>query len=91
LPSALRAIYNDDRVVEESEGWDCPRGCCRFCRRDSSIHYTAGSYDVVMVVEGSDEAVTSALLRLGSLGNIRTQTLRGISVEELKAIIGKTP
>jgi uncharacterized protein with GYD domain len=56
-----------------------------------SVHYTVGNYDIVTVVEGSDEAVTSALLKLGSLGNIRTQTLRAFSPEEMKTIITKMP
>jgi uncharacterized protein with GYD domain len=56
-----------------------------------SAHYTVGNYDLVTVVEGSDEAVTAALLKLGSLGNIRTQTLRGFSAEEMKTIISKMP
>jgi uncharacterized protein with GYD domain len=56
-----------------------------------SVHYTVGSYDIVTVVEGSDEAVTAALLKLGSLGNIRTQTMRAFSPEEIKGIIGKIP
>ncbi|MBC7944593.1 MAG: GYD domain-containing protein, partial [Burkholderiales bacterium] len=40
------------------------------------------------IVEGPDEAVTSALLKVGSLGNVRTQTLRGFSADEMKKIIG---
>ena len=56
-----------------------------------SAHYTVGAYDIVTVIEGSDEAVTSALLKLGSLGNIRTQTMRAFSPEEMKAIISKMP
>lgn len=56
-----------------------------------SVHYTVGAYDIVTVVEGSDEAVTSALLKLGSLGNIRTQTMRAFSPEEIKTIINKMP
>ena len=54
-----------------------------------SVHYTVGRYDLVLVVEGSDEAVTAALLKVGSLGNVRTETLRGFSVDEMKQIIGK--
>ena len=54
-----------------------------------SAYYTIGSYDNVVVVEGSDEAVASALLKLGSLGNVRTQTLRAFSVEEIKTIMNK--
>ena len=56
-----------------------------------SVHYTVGAYDIVTVVEGSDEAVTSALLKLGSLGNVRTQTMRAFSPEEIKAIVNKMP
>ena len=56
-----------------------------------SVHYTVGTYDLVTVIEGPDEAVTTALLKLGSLGNIRTQTLRAFSAEEMKAIITKMP
>jgi uncharacterized protein with GYD domain len=53
--------------------------------------YTVGAYDMVNVVEGSDEAVTAVLLKLGSLGNIRTQTLRAFSAEEMKSITAKMP
>ena len=56
-----------------------------------SVYYTVGNYDIVTVVEGTDEAVTSALLKLGSLGNVRTQTLRAFSPEEMKTIITKLP
>jgi uncharacterized protein with GYD domain len=56
-----------------------------------SVHYTVGNYDVVTVVEGTDEAVTSALLKLGSLGNVRTQTLRAFSPDEMKAMIARMP
>lgn len=56
-----------------------------------SAHYTVGSYDIVLILEGSDEAVTSALLKVGSLGNIRTQTLRAYSADEMKTIIGRMP
>jgi len=54
-----------------------------------SVHYTVGSYDIIVVMEGADEAVTSALLKLGSLGNIRTQTMRAFSPDEIKGIIRK--
>ena len=56
-----------------------------------SVHYTVGAYDIVTVVEGSDEAITSVLLKLGSLGNIRTQTMRAFSPDEMRSMIGKMP
>jgi uncharacterized protein with GYD domain len=42
-------------------------------------------------MEGSDEAVTTALLKVGSLGNVRTETLRGFSLDDMKKIIGEMP
>ncbi|MDH3287904.1 MAG: GYD domain-containing protein [Betaproteobacteria bacterium] len=56
-----------------------------------SVHYTVGHYDLVVILEGSDEAVTAALLKAGSLGNVRTETLRGFSTEEMKKIVGTMP
>lgn len=56
-----------------------------------SVYYTVGHYDIVVVTEGTDEAVTAALLKLGSLGNVRTQTLRAFSVDEMKKLVGNMP
>jgi len=51
-----------------------------------------GPYDLVIVVEAPDEeTVTAALLSLGALGNVRTQTLRSVSAEEMKRLIAKMP
>jgi uncharacterized protein with GYD domain len=49
--------------------------------------YTVGQYDMVVIVEGTDEAYTAAMLKAGALGNVRSQTLRGFSVDEIKKII----
>jgi uncharacterized protein with GYD domain len=56
-----------------------------------SAYWTVGNYDIVVIVEGPDEAVTSALLKVGSLGNVRSQTLRAFSADEMKRIITKMP
>jgi len=53
------------------------------------VYYTVGRYDMVTILEGSDEAATTALLKVGSLGNVRTEMMRGLSVEEMKEIVGK--
>ena len=55
------------------------------------VYYTMGHYDMVLIVEGSDEAAMTAMLKVGSLGNVRTETLRGFSVEEMRKIISKMP
>jgi uncharacterized protein with GYD domain len=51
-----------------------------------------GVYDVVLILEAPDDkAVAAALLGLASLGNVRTQTLRGFNSSEMKEIISKVP
>ena len=55
------------------------------------VYYTIGHYDMVLIMEGSDEAALTALLKVGSLGNVRTETLRGFSLEEIRKIVGKMP
>jgi uncharacterized protein with GYD domain len=46
---------------------------------------------ILLILEGTDEAVTTALLKVGSLGNVRSETLRGFSVDEAKRMIGNIP
>ena len=56
------------------------------------IYWTLGAYDVVLVADApNDEAVTAWTLGAGSLGNIRTQTMRAFSADELNKILAKIP
>lgn len=55
------------------------------------VYYTVGHYDMVLVVEGSDEAASAVLVQVGLLGEVRSQTLRGFSVDEMKKIISTMP
>ena len=55
------------------------------------IYWTLGHYDLVVVLEGDDEAVTSALLKVGSLGNVRSETLRAFSAADVGRILGNIP
>jgi uncharacterized protein with GYD domain len=55
-----------------------------------SIYWTQGQYDIVSAVEFPDEQSGMAqLLALGSLGAIRTETLRAFSESEMESIIRK--
>ena len=54
-----------------------------------SAYYTQGQYDMVVVLEGPEEAAMVSLLKLVSLGNARFETLRAFSVEEMKTFISK--
>jgi len=51
------------------------------------VYWTVGRHDVVVVMEGDDEAVTSTLLKIGSLGNVRSETLRAFSSTEMGRIL----
>ena len=54
------------------------------------LFWTLGQYDVVAIVEAADDVTMTALgLSVGTLGNMRTQTLRAFSEAEIKTIIGK--
>jgi len=53
--------------------------------------YTVGQHDMVLIVEGEEAAATAVLLKVGSLGNVRTQTLWAFSVDAMRNIIGQMP
>ena len=58
----------------------------------TGIYWTLGAFDGVIVLEAPDEArATAALLHLGSLGNIRTQTARAYDPAEMQKILGLLP
>jgi uncharacterized protein with GYD domain len=47
------------------------------------LFYTLGKYDFVMIVEvPSDEAIMAILLCLGSMGNVRTTTMKAWTESE---------
>lgn len=55
-----------------------------------SILWTLGAYDVVSTLDAPDDAAVTALgLSLGALGNVRTQTLRAFTRDEMNAILSK--
>lgn len=54
------------------------------------IYWTLGQYDVVLVMTApNDETVTSILLKAGSLGNLKSQTLRAFDETEMESILSK--
>jgi uncharacterized protein with GYD domain len=52
--------------------------------------YTLGEYDVVMVTEfPDDDTAAAAVLALGSLGNVRTKTMRAFTDGETAGIVAQ--
>jgi uncharacterized protein with GYD domain len=58
----------------------------------SGVYWTLGTFDGVIVCEAADEATaTAAMLHLGSLGNIKTQTARAFDAAEMQKVLGLLP
>ncbi|HJW45281.1 MAG TPA: GYD domain-containing protein [Lysobacter sp.] len=64
----------------------------KFGANMTHIFWTLGHYDLVTIIEASDEqAVTALMLSISSAGNIRTETLRAFDQEEMGGILAKVP
>ena len=54
------------------------------------IYWTLGEYDVVLTIEApKDEALAALMMKVGSLGNLRSQTLRAFNESEVEALVSK--
>jgi uncharacterized protein with GYD domain len=53
-----------------------------------SVYYTLGKHDIVAIVETpNDETMMSIILATGSLGNVRSETLKAFAMDEAAKII----
>ena len=56
----------------------------------TAVYWTLGQFDIAAIVDAKDDASANALLlSLGKLGNVRTQTLRAFSADEIGQILGR--
>jgi len=56
----------------------------------TAVYWTLGQFDTAAIVDAQDDASLNALLlSLGRLGNIRTQTFRAFSENEMGQILGR--
>ena len=83
----LRSVKDTTRradAVRESAG--------RFGVQMRDTYWTQGQYDLVITCEADDEQAISAFaLAVMSAGNVRFQTLRAFSREEMNSILQKLP
>lgn len=57
-----------------------------------AFYLVMGQYDAVVVSEAPDDETAAKLaLAIGSLGNIRTETLRAFAEDEFRKIIAALP
>ena len=54
------------------------------------IYWTLGSCDVVTICEAPDDETATALsISISSRGNVKTQTMRAFTADEMSKILGK--
>lgn len=64
----------------------------KFGTEMTQIYWTLGNYDLVAIIEASDDASATAFaLAIGAAGNIRTQTLRAFDRDEMNGILARLP
>lgn len=56
------------------------------------FYLVMGRYDIVLIVEAPDDrTMAKATLAVGSLGNVRTETLRAFTEDEYRKVIADLP
>jgi uncharacterized protein with GYD domain len=56
--------------------------------RFKDIYWTLGGHDIVAILEApDDESAAAALLAVAAGGNIRSQTMRAFSADEMRGVI----
>ena len=64
----------------------------KHCVMLKEAYWTIGSYDGVVILESPDEeAAVAMVLALGSLGNVRSETLRAFDRSQIESILDKAP
>lgn len=57
-----------------------------------AVYLVTGAYDFVTVMEvPDDETMARIAIMIGSLGNVRTESMRAFTEEEYRKIIGSLP
>jgi uncharacterized protein with GYD domain len=60
--------------------------------RFTDVRWCLGGHDIVAIIDApDDETLATALLSLGSLGNVRSTTMRAFSHDEMLSIVSKAP
>jgi uncharacterized protein with GYD domain len=83
----IRAVKNTAQRAGQAAEMAKTFGC-----EMKQIYWTLGEYDIVSVVEAADEQSLLAFgFALGSGGNVRSQTLRAFTKDEISSVMGRLP
>jgi uncharacterized protein with GYD domain len=85
-----QGIKNLKDTVKRAE--EAQRLAERLGGRVLSTYWTQGQYDVVSIVEFTDEDSANAFaLAIGMSGNLRSESLRAFSADDMQRILSKLP
>jgi uncharacterized protein with GYD domain len=83
-----QGIRNVKESPKREEGFR--KLCEKVGAKVKDVYRTMGRYDVAAIVDAPDDVSMNAILySLGSLGNIRTETLRALTRQETDAAVAK--
>ena len=80
-------------IKESPDRVNAARELARTCGAEmKDFKMTLGAYDMLATVEApNDQAVAKFVIALGSLGNVRTTTLKAFTEQEYREIIQALP
>lgn len=81
--------YTDEGIKNIKKAGDIARGWQAEAQKRGvtvrALHWLQGPWDALTIVESdSDEAANALLLAIGQQGYMRTQTMRGFSIDEIE-------
>lgn len=69
---------------------DFRKRCEKLGAQVKDVYRTMGRYDITAVIDAPDDVTVSAVVyAVGSLGNVRTETLRAFTRQETDAALAK--
>ena len=85
--------FTDQGIRNIKDSPQRARAFRELCRQQGvqvrEILWTSGAYDMVVITEGPEEALSAVLLSTAKLGNVRTQTLRAMDLETFQRVLEK--
>ena len=85
-----QGVRNAKQIIERLNASD--EAIQRVGGKFLSVNYTMGRYDMVVVAEApDDETAVAFLLEVAGRGNVRSETLKAFSPDEMQAIVDRVP
>jgi uncharacterized protein with GYD domain len=85
--------YTDQGIRNIKDAPQRARAFRELCKQQGvhvrELLWTSGPYDMVVITEGPEDALAAVLLSVAKLGNVRTQSLRGMDLESFQRVLEK--